>query len=123
MKRGKGFWDRVWRFEKSGEAINGKVVDPQSSKSGLPPTNCGLPKGGPAVLRERIERTKTVNNDAAKLLARHLDECFTRPWNVRELGEARGARREQIRACQNDLKSPIRIERGSSLVWSEVGFD
>jgi hypothetical protein len=58
------------------------------------------------LLGELVERTKTVNIDAARLLAALLDEYLTRPWNVRELGETRvGALREQIGGCQSDLKS------------------
>jgi len=58
------------------------------------------------LLRELVERTRTVNIHAAKLLAALLDEYFTRPWNVRELGEAKVAvLREQIHGCQSDLKS------------------
>ncbi|HZV87008.1 MAG TPA: hypothetical protein VFF95_05635 [Candidatus Binatus sp.] len=57
-------------------------------------------------LGKLVERTKTVNIDAAKLLAALLDEYFTRPWNVRELGEVRAETlREQIGGSQSDLKS------------------
>ena len=58
------------------------------------------------LLTELVEHTKTVNIDAGKLLAALLDEYFTRPWNIRELGEARvAALREQIGGSQSDLKS------------------
>jgi hypothetical protein len=58
------------------------------------------------LLGQLVERTKTVNIDAAKLLAALLDEYFTRPWNVRELGEAKVAvLREQIHGDQSRLKS------------------
>jgi len=58
------------------------------------------------LLGELVERTNAINIGAGKLLAALLDEYFTRPWNVRELGEAKvAALREKIHGCQSDLKS------------------
>jgi hypothetical protein len=52
------------------------------------------------LLGKLVERTKTVNIDAGKRLATLLDEYLTKPWNVREFGEAKvGALREQIHAA------------------------
>ena len=53
------------------------------------------------LLGKLVERTKTVNIEAARRLAALLDDYFSKPWNVREFGEAKvGALREQIRAAE-----------------------
>jgi hypothetical protein len=63
-------------------------------------------KADELLLTELVERTKTVDVEAAKRLAALLDEYFTRPWNVQEFGEAKTrALREQIGGHQSDLKS------------------
>ncbi len=53
-----------------------------------------------------VQRAKTINEEAGKLLAAFLDEYFTRTWNIRELGETRvDAVRERIGGCQSHLKT------------------